>query len=380
MTTTPTPIDAAPVGENGLPSRTTWGSTSGFSTRSPNELAKSNVLLEVRDLTKGFPVRLGLRSRGSVSAVDSVNFDVQAGTTVGIVGESGCGKSTTARLILGLIEPDSGRVAFEGVDVKTFDRAKRKAARRNMQMIFQDPYSALNPRMSVGASIAFPMGVHGVPRKEQRERVGQLLIQVGLHPNHASYYPHQMSGGQRQRVNIARALALEPRLVIADEAVSALDKSVQAQVLNLLTDLQERLGLTYVFISHDLNVVQYMADRVVVMYLGQVVEECSSADLYARPLHPYTQALLASIPDVDPDQLPARGLEGDVPSPLDPPSGCRFRTRCPAVMAICAEERPAMRAPEAGHYVACHLFEADAAPAPTPLPMAASLEPMSVAG
>ncbi len=321
------------------------------------------MLLQVSGLTKDFPVRLGLRARGRVSAVDGVSFAVEAGTTVGIVGESGCGKSTTARLILGLIEPDAGSIEFEGVDIKTFDRGRRKALRRNMQMVFQDPYSALNPRMSVGASVAFPMKVHGVARKEQRERTGYLLEQVGLHPNHASYYPHQLSGGQRQRVNIARALALEPRLVIADEAVSALDKSVQAQVLNLLTDLQERLGLTFLFISHDLNVVQYMAGRVIVMYLGQVVEECASAELYARPLHPYTQALLSAIPDVDPDQAAVSGLEGDVPSPLDPPSGCRFRTRCPMAMAICAEERPAIREPATGHYVACHLFEAGTTPA-----------------
>ena len=340
------------------PARTTWGSTSGFETQSPLDIAKSNILLEVSGLSKDFPVRLGLRARGRLSAVDNVSLSVEAGTTVGIVGESGCGKSTTARLILGLIEPDAGTVAFQGVDVMKVDRGTRKVLRRNMQMVFQDPYAALNPRMSVGASIAFPMAVHGVSRKEQRERTGDLLTQVGLHANHASYYPHQMSGGQRQRVNIARALALEPRLVIADEAVSALDKSVQAQVLNLLTDLQDRLGLTYLFISHDLNVVQYMADRVIVMYLGQIVEECASAELYAQPLHPYTKALLASIPSVDPDQPAAAGLEGDVPSPLDPPSGCRFRTRCPAVMPICAEERPPVSQPAPGHYVACHLFEA----------------------
>jgi ABC-type oligopeptide transport system ATPase subunit len=243
-------------------------------------------------------VRIGLYSKAYVSAVDNVSFTVEAGTTLGIVGESGCGKSTTARLILGLTEPDAGTVAFEGVDVQTLTGSRRKTLRRNMQMVFQDPYSALNPRMSIGESVAFPLRVHGYSKSKQREHTGILLDQVGLHPNHASYYPHQMSGGQRQRVNIARALALEPRLVIADEAVSALDKSVQAQVLNLLTDLQERLQLTYIFISHDLNVVQYVSDRVLVMYLGQVVEQCTPEGLYAEPLHPYTKALLASIPDV----------------------------------------------------------------------------------
>jgi len=225
-----------------------------------------------------------------------------------------------------------------------------------MQMIFQDPYSALNPRMSIGESIAFPLRVHGYSKAEQRERTEILLPQVGLHRHYASYYPHQMSGGQRQRVNIARALALEPRLVIADEAVSALDKSVQAQVLNLLTDLQERLKLTYIFISHDLNVVQYMSDRVLVMYLGQVVEYCTPEALYTEPLHPYTKVLLASIPDVNPDQPPAAVLEGEVPSSLSPPSGCRFRTRCAAAMPICAAERPQMIQKHPGHFVACHFY------------------------
>ena len=338
------------------PPRTGWGRASGWATHSPETLQQSHVLLNVHGLRKRFPVRTGLCSKAYVSAVDNVSFTVEAGTTLGIVGESGCGKSTTARLILGLTEPDAGTVAFEGVDVQTLTGPRRKTLRRNMQMVFQDPYSALNPRMSIGESIAFPLRVHGYSKSEQRERTGILLDQVGLHPNHASYYPHQMSGGQRQRVNIARALALEPRLVIADEAVSALDKSVQAQVLNLLTDLQERLQLTYIFISHDLNVVQYMSDRVLVMYLGQVVEHCTPAGLYAAPLHPYTKALLASIPDVNPDQPLAAQLEGEIPSPLSPPSGCQFRTRCPAVMPICAAERPQMIQERPGHFVACHLY------------------------
>jgi oligopeptide/dipeptide ABC transporter ATP-binding protein len=350
-------LPPAPVEVEPEPPATRWGSASGWRTYSPQDVAQSNVLLRVENLTKGFPVRLGFRKTGYVSAADGVSFEVTTGTTVGIVGESGCGKSTAARLVLGLIEPDAGTVSFEGVDVSTLSGTRRRALRREMQMVFQDPYSALNPRMSVGESIAFPMRVHGTSKGDARERTALLLRQVGLHPNHASYYPHQLSGGQRQRVNIARALALEPRLVIADEAVSALDKSVQAQVLNLLTDLQEELGLTYMFISHDLNVVQYMADRVVVMYLGQVVEECASDELYQRPLHPYTQALLGSVADIDPDQASGARLEGEIPSPLDPPSGCRFRTRCPAVMPICAEQRPTVREPSPGHFVACHLFE-----------------------
>ena len=320
--------------------------------------AEDRPLLEVRNLSKEFPVRKGLLKRVAVSAVDDISFEVRKGTTVGIVGESGCGKSTTARLVLGLIEPGSGDVIFEGRKITGLRGAARKSVAREMQMVFQDPYSALNPRGTIGDSVAFPMRVHGVPRQESRERTEDLLAKVGLSKAHASYYPHQLSGGQRQRVNIARALALRPKLVIADEAVSALDKSVQAQVLNLLTDLQESMRLTYLFISHDLNVVQYVADRVVVMYLGQVVEDCKSRELYAHPMHPYTQALLASIPDVDPDHgVSDRQLEGEIPSPLNPPSGCRFRTRCPIAEARCAESRPPLREIGAGHLVACHLVD-----------------------
>ncbi len=357
--------------ESGVATPTSWGSRSGWRTYSPEAIAKADTLLEVTNLGKRFSMRTGIRTKAHVSAVDDVSFAVRAGTTLGIVGESGCGKSTTARLILGLIQPDTGTVAFEGVDVKEFSGSRQKILRRNMQMVFQDPYSALNPRASVGESIAFPMKVHGVPRDKRMDRVGKLLSQVGLHPNHASYYPHQLSGGQRQRVNIARALALEPRLVIADEAVSALDKSVQAQVLNLFTDLQEQLNLTYIFISHDLNVVQYMADRVLVMYLGQAVEECSSTALYDEPLHPYTRALIASIPSVDPDQERAAPLEGEIPSPMNPPSGCRFRTRCPVAMDICATVRPPMHEERPGHFVACHLYgDAGAAKTAAQVPVA----------
>jgi peptide/nickel transport system ATP-binding protein len=320
-------------------------------------------LLEVRDVSKRFPVRLSPLKKGYVSAVDGLSFSVRRGTTVGIVGESGCGKSTAARLILGLIKMDEGTVLFEGRNLRAQrespqTRNDRRLLRRNMQMVFQDPHSALNPRASIGEIISFPMKVHGFSKEEQRERTQWLLEQVGLHGNHASYYPHQMSGGQRQRVNIARALALSPKLVVCDEAVSALDKSVQAQVLNLLKDLQKELQLTYLFISHDLNVVQYMSDEVLVMYLGQAVEMTTAERLYAQPLHPYTQALLASIPRIDDDEpaIEAPPLEGEIPSPLDPPSGCRFRTRCPMAMDICAEERPPVVAAAPGHRVACHLY------------------------
>ncbi|MEI6137542.1 MAG: oligopeptide/dipeptide ABC transporter ATP-binding protein, partial [Chloroflexota bacterium] len=318
-------------------------------------------------VSKKFPVRVSPLKKEYVSAVVWLSFSVDAGQTLGIVGESGCGKSTAARLIVGLLPIDEGDVIFEGVNVHASRQIRhagpqQKALRRNMQMVFQDPHSSLNPRSSVGEIISFPMKVHDFPKEEQRERTSWLLQQVGLHPNHASYYPHQLSGGQRQRVNIARALALSPKLVVCDEAVSALDKSVQAQVLNLLKNLQEELGLTYVFISHDLNVVEYMSDTVCVMYLGQAVELCDSERLYANPLHPYTRALLASTPllDADAPRVDVPPLEGELPSPLNPPSGCRFRTRCPAAMDICAEVAPPVTMPEPGHRVACHLYSEDA--------------------
>ncbi|MGE3270847.1 MAG: ABC transporter ATP-binding protein [Chloroflexota bacterium] len=320
---------------------------------SPEKAAEP--ILRVTDLHKAFPVKLGLFKRGQVSAVNGVSFDVYPGETLGIVGESGCGKSTTARLILRLIDRTSGAIILNGTDVQEINRG---VMYRGIQMVFQDPYSSVNPRMSIGENIAFPMKVNGFDRDTMQERVSTLLRQVGLHPNHASYFPHQMSGGQLQRVNIARALALEPKVVICDEPVSALDKSIQAQVLNLLKDLQQELNLTYIFISHDLNVVEYMSDRVLVMYLGQVVESCSSDELYKNPLHPYTKVLLSSIPNADPDQRSTgEGASGEIPSPLNPPSGCRFRTRCPSVMDICAQERPSMRQPVAGHEVACFLYE-----------------------
>lgn len=322
-------------------------------------------LLEVKGVSKRFPVQMGLLKKGYVSAVEDLSFTVKPGTTFGIVGESGCGKSTAARLILGLFDVDAGDVLFEGKNVVSARRVPNikedaRALRKNMQMVFQDPHSALNPRASIGEIVSFPMKVHGYPKQERRERTQWLLEQVGLHANHASYYPHQLSGGQRQRVNIARALALSPKLVVCDEAVSALDKSVQAQVLNLLQDLQAELGLTYLFISHDLNVVQYVSDEVLVMYLGQAVEVTSAEQLYAEPLHPYSQALLASIPKIGFDDGPpveAPRLEGELPSPMNPPSGCRFRTRCPMAMDICAEERPPVVEAAPDHHVACHLYE-----------------------
>ena len=319
---------------------------------------RSQPLLTVASLKKTFPVKLGMFKRGLISAVDGVSFDVYQGETLGIVGESGCGKSTTARLILRLIERDSGDVLFDNVEVRDL---KRQTMYRGIQMVFQDPYSSVNPRMSIGENIAFPMKVHGYAADYIRERTATLLRQVGLHPNHASYFPHQMSGGQLQRVNIARALALEPKLIICDEPVSALDKSIQAQVLNLLKDLQEQLNLTYIFISHDLNVVEYMSNRVLVMYLGQVVEACSSEELYREPLHPYTRVLLASIPKTDPDERTiSEPVSGEIPSPLNPPSGCRFRTRCAHAMDVCATARPELLQPSPGHAVACYLYERSA--------------------
>jgi oligopeptide/dipeptide ABC transporter ATP-binding protein len=320
---------------------------------------KAPILLEGRNLTKRFHARGGK----ALLAVDDATLAVPERSTVGIVGESGCGKSTLARLIVGLLPRDGGEILFDG---HYLSHDKRSAsATRNIQMVFQDPYSALNPKASIGESIGLPLRVHGHGRRETRDQVGALLEQVGLHANHASYYPHQMSGGQRQRVNIARALALRPKLVVCDEAVSALDKSIQAQILNLLRRLQQDHGLSYLFISHDLNVVQYMSDHVAVMYLGKIVETTTSERLYRAPLHPYTQALMASIPQIDADLDDQQLLEGDLPSPLDPPSGCRFRTRCPHAMDRCAAEPPAMTEAAPGHWVACHLHTTTAVAAPT---------------
>jgi oligopeptide/dipeptide ABC transporter ATP-binding protein len=326
-------------------------------------LAPPETLMEVRDLCKAFPVSMGFRKKAHISALDGVSMRVQAGTTMGVVGESGCGKSTLARLILGLMAADAGEVLFASRPIRSAGSklnrgVDRMTVTRDMQMVFQDPYSSLNPRSAAGDTIAFPMKVHGYRRDEIHERTATLLAQVGLHRNHASYYPHQLSGGQRQRVNIARALALKPRFVVCDEAVSALDKSVQAQVLNLLKDLQAEYGLTFLFISHDLNVVEYMSDTVSVMYLGHLVESCPAEDLYRTPLHPYTQVLMRSIPKLEDEPAATSALlDGDIPSALNPPSGCRFRTRCPVAMPVCAELRPAVREAEPDHFVACHLYQ-----------------------
>jgi peptide/nickel transport system ATP-binding protein len=327
-------------------------------------------LLIVENLRKYFPVRGGLLNRqtATVQAVDDVSFTVRKGETLGIVGESGCGKSTTARLLMRLMEPDAGSVIFDGDLVGDRGGISVTDMRRQMQMVFQDSYTSLNPRMTMAESIAYAPRMHGLGRKEAYERAEGLLSRVGLNPRqYARRYPHELSGGQRQRVNIARALALQPRLVILDEAVAALDKSVEAQVLNLLGDLKESLNLTYLFISHDLNVVEYMSDRVMVMYLGRVVEAGPVESIYRHARHPYTRALFASKPTLDPDRRTTEmPLTGDPPNPINPPSGCRFRTRCAFAQPRCAEDIPALSVPlDAGsdpsHVVACIVPEAQAA-------------------
>ena len=314
-------------------------------------------MLIVRDLTKRFPVGGGLPGRRSaVHAADGVSFDVMKGETLGIVGESGCGKSTTARLLIRLIKPDSGTVIFDGHEVDTRAGISVRDMQRQVQMVFQDSYASLNPRLTLRDSISFGLKVGGMSGDEAKKRADETLALVGLNPaNFAQRFPHQLSGGQRQRVNIARALAMQPRLLILDEAVSALDKSIEAQILNLLQDLKERLSLTYVFISHDLNVVRYVSDRLLVMYLGKVVEVGPVERIYRAPRHPYTKALLSSRPSMDPARRRTEPpLSGDPPSPIDPPPGCRFRARCPLAEAICGVSEPVLAPQGVGHHATCH--------------------------
>jgi oligopeptide transport system ATP-binding protein len=309
-------------------------------------------LIRIKDLVKHFPVD---NSDDVVKAVDGISFDIFAGETLGLVGESGCGKSTVGRCLLRLIEPTSGEVSFAGRDVLALNKNELRPLRREMQIIFQDPYASLNPRLSILSIISEPLKIHGIGNKsERKERVAELLRKVGLDPDYMFRYPHEFSGGQRQRIGVARALALNPKLIVADEPVSALDVSVQAQVVNLLQDLQSEFGLTYLFISHGLAVVEHISNRVAVMYLGKIVEIAEAAELYENPLHPYTQALLSAIPIPDPKLKRDRIiLTGDVPTPINPPSGCRFRTRCPFASEECGEVVPELREVAPGHFSAC---------------------------
>ncbi|MDT8897928.1 dipeptide ABC transporter ATP-binding protein [Thermanaerothrix sp. 4228-RoL] len=325
-------------------------------------MAEPEVLVRVENLVKHFPITRGIivqRQVGAVHAVDGLTFDIYKGETLGLVGESGCGKSTTGRTILQLYRPTSGSVHFEGVDLVRLKGEDLRKMRRRMQMIFQDPYASLNPRMTVGEIIGEPLIIHNVARgREVQERVEHLLELVGLNPAYANRYPHEFSGGQRQRIGVARALALQPSFIVCDEPISALDVSIQAQVVNLLEDLQQEFGLTYLFIAHDLSMVRHISNRVAVMYLGVMVELATRNELYNHPLHPYTQALLSAVPIPDPAVEKKRKriiLQGDVPSPVNPPSGCRFRTRCPLAAEICKEVKPEWREVSPGHFVACHM-------------------------
>lgn len=326
-------------------------------------MSEDQVLLKVEGLVKHFPIYQGVFKRqvGAVRAVDGISFDIRHRETFGLVGESGCGKTTAGRTMIQIYRPTAGKVYLDGVDLTGLKGRDLRRMRRRMQMIFQDPYASLNPRMSIGDTLREPLVVHGVTKgKETDERVAELLNIVQLSPGYASRYPHEFSGGQRQRIGIARALALNPDLIICDEPISALDVSIQAQVINLLGELQSEFGLTYLFIAHDLSVVRHISDRVAVMYLGVIVESADVKGLYNNPLHPYTQALLSAVPVPDPVIEEKRQriiLEGDVPSPVNPPSGCRFRTRCPVAQEICEQQVPEYREVTPDHWVACHLVE-----------------------
>ena len=323
---------------------------------------EEKVLLEVKQLKKYFPVKAGVfkKTVGYVKAVDEISFYIKEGETLGLVGESGCGKSTTGATILRLEEATSGEVKYQGKDVLGLNKKEMREMRKEMQIIFQDPYASLNPRMTVADIVGEPLDIHNLVnnKKERNERVRELLDSVGLTAEQMNRYPHEFSGGQRQRIGVARALAVSPKLIIADEPVSALDVSIQAQVINILQDLQREYGLTYLFIAHDLSVVKHISDRVAVMYLGKIVEMTGKEDLYNNPLHPYTQSLLSAIPIPDPTVNNERIiLEGDVPSPVNPPSGCRFHPRCPKAMEVCSEAIPEFKEYDDGHFAACHLLD-----------------------
>nr|HID12873.1 dipeptide ABC transporter ATP-binding protein [Anaerolineae bacterium] len=326
--------------------------------------AEREPLVQVRHLKKYFPITRGTiiqRHIGDIKAVDDVSFEIYKGETLGLVGETGCGKTTVGRTMLRLYEPTDGQIIFEGVDLAALRREEMRRIRRRMQMIFQDPYASLNPRMTVGSIIAEPLEVHGVAHgREKRERVQELLRLVGLNPYFVNRYPHEFSGGQRQRIGIARALALNPDLIVCDEPISSLDVSIQAQVVNLLEDLQDRLGLTYLFIAHDLSMVRHISDRMAVMYLGKIVELADRDEIYLNPLHPYTQALMSAVPVPDPVVEEKRQriiLEGDIPSPANPPEGCNFNTRCPVAIESCFEVEPEFIEVEKDHFCACHLVD-----------------------
>ena len=321
----------------------------------------NNTLLEVKDLKMYFENKKGFLGKKIeyVKAVDGVSFKIQKGETIGLVGESGCGKSTTGYSIMRLYKPTAGEIIFDGKDIAQLSAAEVWPYRKRMQMIFQDPYASLNPRMTVSDIIGEPLDIyHLYEGKERQERIYELLNTVGLGKDHASRYPHEFSGGQRQRIGIARAIALQPKLIICDEPVSALDVSIQAKIINLLNELQEKMGIAYIFISHDLSVVKHIADRVGVMYLGNMMEMADTESLYAKPLHPYTQALFSAIPRIGKERIEDKQiLGGDVPSPANPPKGCRFCTRCPKVMDICKTDRPDFKEVEPGHFCACHLYD-----------------------